>query len=58
LISNNGKPVIGNSDKSGIGFSTLRSLGVKLEFSSKNDQTLLSVTVPLVFGEEKERSLV
>jgi signal transduction histidine kinase len=58
LISNNGKPVIGNSDNSGIGFSTLRSLGVKLEFSSKNDQTLLSVTVPLVFGEEKERSLV
>ena len=58
LISNNGKPVIDNSDKSGIGFSTLKSLGVKLEFSSKNDQTLLSVTVPLVFGEEKERSLV
>ena len=58
LISNNGKPVIGNSDNSGIGFSTLRSLGVKLEFSSKNDQTLLLVTVPLVFGEEKERSLV
>jgi len=58
LISNNGKPVIGNSDNSGIGFSTLKSLGVKLEFSSKNDQTLLSVTVPLVFGEEKERSLV
>ena len=58
LISNNGKPIIGNSDNSGIGFSTLKSLGVKLEFSSKNDQTLLSVTVPLVFGEEKERSLV
>ena len=58
LISNNGKPVIDNSDKSGIGFSTLKSLGVKLEFSSKNDQTLLSVTVPLVFSEEKERSLV
>ena len=58
LISNNGKPVIDNSDKSGIGFSTLKSLGVKLEFSSKNDQTLLSVTVPLVFGEEKRRSLV
>ena len=58
LISNNGKPVIDNSDKSGIGFSTLKSLGVKLEFSSKNDQTLLLVTVPLVFGEEKERSLV
>lgn len=58
LISNNGKPVTDNSDKSGIGFSTLRALGVKLEFSSKNDQTLLSVTVPLVFGEEKERSLV
>ncbi len=58
LISNNGKPVIENSDKSGIGFSTLKSLGVKLEFSSKNDQTLLSVIVPLVFGEEKEKSLV
>ena len=58
LISNNGKPVIENSDKSGIGFSTLKSLGVKLEFSSKNDLTLLSVIVPLVFGEEKERSLV
>ena len=58
LISNNGKPVIDNSAKSGIGFATLKSLGVKLEFSSKNDQTLLSVTVPLVFGEEKERSLV
>ena len=58
LISNNGKPVIDNSDKSGIGFSTLKSLGVKLEFSSKNDLTLLSVIVPLVFGEEKEKSLV
>ena len=58
LISNNGKPVIENSDKSGIGFSTLKSLGVKFEFSSKNDQTLLSVIVPLVFGEEKEKSLV
>jgi signal transduction histidine kinase len=58
LISNNGKPIIDNSDKSGIGFSTLRSLGVKLEFSNKSDQTLLIVTVPLVFGEEKEKSLV
>jgi len=58
LISNNGKPVIDNSAKSGIGFATLKSLGVKLEFSSKNEQTLLSVTVPLVFGEEKRRSLV
>ena len=58
LISNNGKPVIDNSAKSGIGFATLKSLGVKLEFSSKNEQTLLSVTVPLVFGEEKGRSLV
>ncbi|MCX6457553.1 MAG: hypothetical protein NTU55_00670 [Actinobacteria bacterium] len=58
LISNNGKPIIDNSDKSGIGLSTLRSLGIKLEFSNKSDQTLLIVTVPLVFGEEKEKSLV
>ena len=58
LISNNGKPIIDNSDKSGIGLSTLRSLGIKLEFSNKSDQTLLIVTVPLVFDEEKEKSLV
>jgi signal transduction histidine kinase len=58
LISNNGKPIIDNSDKSGIGLSTLRSLGIKLEFSNKSDHTLLIVTVPLVFGEEKEKSLV
>ena len=58
LISNNGKPIIDNSDKSGIGFSTLRSLGVKLEFSNKGDQTLLIVTVPLVFDNAGEKSLV
>ena len=58
LISNNGKPIIDNSDKSGIGFSTLRSLGVKLEFSNKSDQTLLIVTVPLVFDNAGEKSLV
>lgn len=58
LISNNGKPSIDNSDKPGIGFSTLRSLGVNLEFSNKNDQTLLTVTVPLVFDKTNERSLV
>ena len=58
LISNNGKPIIDNSDKSGIGFSTLRSLGVKLEFSNKSDQTLLIVTVPLVFDNASEKSLV
>lgn len=58
LISNNGKPIIDNSDKPGIGFSTLRSLGVNLEFSNKNDQTLLTVTVPLVFDKTNERSLV
>jgi signal transduction histidine kinase len=58
LISNNGKPIVDNSDKSGIGFSTLRALGVDLEFSNKNSQTLLSVTVPLVFNNANEKSLV
>ena len=58
LISNNGKPIIDNSDKSGIGLSTLRSLGIKLEFSNKSDQTLLIVTVPLVFDNAREKSLV
>jgi signal transduction histidine kinase len=58
LISNNGKPIIDNSDKSGIGFSTLRALGVDLEFSNQNAQTLLSVTVPLVFNNANEKSLV
>ena len=58
LISNNGKPIIDNSDKSGIGLSTLRSLGIKLEFSNKSDQTLLIVTVPLVFDNASEKSLV
>ena len=58
LISNNGKPIIGNADNSGIGLSTLRALGVDLEFSNKNDQTLLLVTVPLVFHDVKAKSLV
>ena len=58
LISNNGKPIIDKSDKSGIGFSTLQALGVNLEFSNRNEQTLLTVTVPLVFDETSERSLV
>ena len=58
LISNNGKPIVDNSDKSGIGFSTLRALGVDLEFSNQNAQTLLSVTVPLVFNNANEKSLV
>jgi two-component sensor histidine kinase len=58
LISNNGRPIVDSSDKSGIGFSTLRALGVALEFSNSNQQTLLTVTVPLVFNEAKEKSLV
>ena len=58
LISNNGKPIVDSSDKSGIGFSTLRALGVALEFSNSNQQTLLTVTVPLVFNEANEKSLV
>jgi two-component sensor histidine kinase len=58
LISNNGRPIVDSSDKSGIGFSTLRALGVDLEFSNSNQQTLLTVTVPLVFNEAKEKSLV
>ena len=58
LISNNGKPIVDSSDKSGIGFSTLRALGVDLEFSNSNQQTLLTVTVPLVFNEANEKSLV
>lgn len=58
LISNNGKPIIGNADSSGIGFSNLRALGVNLEFSNKNDQVLLLVTVPLVFDDAKAKSLV
>jgi len=58
LISNNGKPIIDKSVKSGIGFSTLQALGVNLEFSNRNEQTLLTVTVPLVFDDTSERSLV
>jgi signal transduction histidine kinase len=58
LISNNGKPIVDSSDKSGIGFSTLRALGVDLEFSNSNQQTLLTVTVPLVFNDANEKSLV
>jgi len=58
LISNNGKPIVDSSDKSGIGFSTLRALGVDLEFSNSNQQTLLTVTVPLVFDDANEKSLV
>ena len=58
LISNNGKPIIDKSYKSGIGFSTLRALGVDLEFSNSNQQTLLTVTVPLVFNEANKKSLV
>jgi hypothetical protein len=58
LISNNGKTIIENSENSGIGFSTLRALGVNLELSKNNDQTLLVVTVPLVFHDAKVKSLV
>jgi two-component sensor histidine kinase len=58
LISNNGKPIVDNSNKPGIGFSTLRALGVDLEFSNSNQQTLLTVTVPLVFNDADEKSLV
>ena len=58
LISNNGKPIVDNSNKPGIGLSTLRALGVDLEFSNSNQQTLLTVTVPLVFNEANEKSLV
>ena len=58
LISNNGKPIVDNSNKPGIGFSTLRALGVDLEFSNSNQQTLLTVTVPLVFNDANEKSLV
>ena len=58
FISNNGKPIVDSSDKSGIGFSTLRALGVDLEFSNSNQQTLLTVTVPLVFDDANEKSLV
>jgi signal transduction histidine kinase len=58
LISNNGKPIIERSDKAGIGFSTLRTLGMSLEFSNINQQTLLTVTVPLVFNDTNEKSLI
>ena len=58
LIANNGKPILDNLDNSGIGFSTLKALGVHLEFINKNEQTMLSVTVPLVFDNAKENSLV
>ena len=58
LISNNGKPIVDDSSKPGIGFSTLRALGMDLEFSNQNEQTLLSVTVPLVFNNVKEKALV
>lgn len=58
FISNNGKAVVDNSNKSGIGFSNLRALGVGLEFSNSNQQTLLTVTVPLVFNDANEKSLV
>jgi two-component sensor histidine kinase len=58
LISNNGKPIVDNSNKPGIGLSTLRALGVDLEFSNSNQQTLLTVTVPLVFNDANEKSLV
>ena len=57
-ISNNGKLVVDKSDSAGVGLSTLRALGVKLEFSNKDNQTLLLVTVPLVFNDSKEKSLV
>jgi signal transduction histidine kinase len=58
LISNNGKPILDRSDKAGIGFSTLRALGMSLEFSNINEQTLLTVTVPLVFNDTDEKSLI
>ena len=58
LISNNGKPILDRSDKAGIGFSTLRALGMSLEFSNINEQTLLTVTVPLVFNDTNEKSLI